>query len=123
MVSRGDRSRYFAFTRIRPSKKDYERLITNSGRIEAFMSYRTIYAVPTSSTKKRRKEPVIVGYFILGRNQGSAGSLAHWFPNFLIHAVKKNDDIEGFKPDFVLGTHPLRELKRELFKDGEYKKT
>lgn len=97
-------TRYFVFTRIRPTRKDYNLLRKLSTVIDAFIGYSTEFG----------RVPRLVGFFILRGPKTRVSIIHRFFPNFLVSQAPDEFDFD-LVCDILLNEHPYIELKRNLF--------
>lgn len=111
MIYGNRKTRYFLFSRVGPTDKDYFKLKKSCKEINAYCCYRLFY----KGNKKYLKGVLV----LRGHPTASDGStLVTFFPNFLFHQLESD-----FELDFCsmpngtvcIGNHPLDDVKKNLF--------
>lgn len=111
------RSRYYVFTRINPTKKDYDRLINVCRKHDIHLVYQT--------NKINDKKYALIGFLILRLGQSTALRMHPLLPNFFLGVLPAHFDtgydwINEF-PGIPSGPyfhdqkgHPFHVLKKNL---------
>lgn len=105
------RTRYFVFSKVNPTDKDFRLLINNCSAIKAhYYGYLTHY----DGTSKRKT--LLEGFFVLSKNPTYPTFLYSWFPNFLIRQMPACMMLEDINPSVVVvGSHPYISCRNDLF--------
>ena len=99
------RTRYFLFSRLNPSQRDYELLKEVCNGIDAYLGYQT------SFLGCQRLE----GFIVLRGPRTRASNLSGFFPNFYIWAAPHGFLFEDLNHDVVFKEHPYKCIRKDLF--------
>jgi len=99
-------TRYFIFSRVNPSERDYRHLCTECKRINAYFGYRTM----RDGDRIR-----LIGFIVLRGHRTVASDLVRGFPNFSLTGSHYDENFNKDVYDVVVGEHPFGALKVDLF--------
>lgn len=116
------RTRYFLFTKVNPQFHDEMVLKDTCQQINAFVGYTIIdremlrKRSDDSQPSKRKKVDVLCGFLVLRGPITDVGSLAVWFPNFILSPAPASFNMACIPGSFSFyGKHPFKDVKRNLF--------
>lgn len=104
-------TRYFLFTKLRPKKEDYFKLVDESKKINAHVIYKTDTSDPDCK--------VLKGLIVLCGPVTHCNVLCNNFPNFILTTLPTNFELDFWKlPSdvFKIGQHPYEDIKKNLFR-------
>lgn len=104
-------TRYFLFTKLRPTDLDYNHVKDEAERINAHVIYITDDSDETCK--------VLKGIIVLGGQPTTYGCLHKNFPNFTITTIPTEFELDFWNlPDNVvkISAHPFDDIKKNLFK-------
>lgn len=113
------RSRYFLFSRVNPSDKDFKLLSDSCDAIKA--EYYGYFVEREGRGILKKRKTTLKGFFVLSHATTFATRLEGWFPNFLVYSMPESmvSDFDRLPSDLtVSGSHPYKGLKANLFDEG-----
>jgi hypothetical protein len=110
---RSIRTRYFLFTKVNPSDKDVDVLLKGCEKVNAtFIGYHVI---------QLKTKSLLKGFFVLNETTCHTCHIEQFFPNFLLQTMPVVMEIDFKRTEMplslkLLGSHPYKAIKKNLFK-------